>query len=475
MTTVASNLIPTRVTSLPSYAGSDTSGTIYYVLSGVSYQAQLSTLFAAVGGGTVTSIDVSGGATGLSFTGGPVTLSGTITASGTLVVANGGTGAATAAGARTNLLPSFAGNAGKGLVVNAGATDVEFATLATGTVTSVDVSGGSTGLSASGGPVTGTGTVTLDGTLVVAHGGTGAGNAAGARSNLLPAYAGHAGEVLAVNAGATDVEYITVAGSGTVTSVDISGGTTGLTSSGGPITTAGSLTLGGTLAVANGGTGQTSYTNGQLLIGNTTGNTLAKGTLTPSAGISITNGAGAITVATAITTLGDLLVGTGANAASRLAIGTNGQVATVVGGTVAWATPSSSTWTQIGTQSISGSGPWSFTSIGNSYGDLLLVLDLTPSTSQAVFINLSADGVSWGANATFGSGVATAFIGGLLIPHYQADYGMMTGSTVAVGASPDNPGAVARPFNWRITGGIDALRFAINTGTTSGTATLYGR
>jgi hypothetical protein len=43
--------------------------------------------------------------------------------------------------------------------------------------------------------------------------------------------------------------------SGTVTSVAISGGTTGLTTSGGPITTAGTVTLGGTLAVANGGTG----------------------------------------------------------------------------------------------------------------------------------------------------------------------------------------------------------------------------
>lgn len=42
-------------------------------------------------GGTVTSVDVSGGTTGLSFTGGPVTSSGTITASGTLDVANGGT------------------------------------------------------------------------------------------------------------------------------------------------------------------------------------------------------------------------------------------------------------------------------------------------------------------------------------------------------------------------------------------------
>jgi hypothetical protein len=51
------------------------------------------------------------------------------------------------------------------------------------------------------------------------------------------------------------------------------------------------------VAVANGGTGQTTYTNGQLLIGNTTGNTLAKATLTAGANISITNGAGAITIA----------------------------------------------------------------------------------------------------------------------------------------------------------------------------------
>ena len=51
------------------------------------------------------------------------------------------------------------------------------------------------------------------------------------------------------------------------------------------------------LAVANGGTGQTSFTNGQLLIGNTTGNTLTKATLTAGTGISITNGSGSITIA----------------------------------------------------------------------------------------------------------------------------------------------------------------------------------
>jgi hypothetical protein len=57
------------------------------------------------------------------------------------------------------------------------------------------------------------------------------------------------------------------------------------------------LTLGAALPVASGGTGQTTYTNGQLLIGNTTGNTLTKATLTQGTGISITNSTGTITIA----------------------------------------------------------------------------------------------------------------------------------------------------------------------------------
>jgi len=52
------------------------------------------------------------------------------------------------------------------------------------------------------------------------------------------------------------------------------------------------------VGTAYGGTGQTSYTDGQLLIGNSTGNTLDKATLTAGAGISVTNGSGAITIAT---------------------------------------------------------------------------------------------------------------------------------------------------------------------------------
>ena len=88
-------------------------------------------------------------------------------------------------------------------------------------------------------------------------------------------------------------------GAGTITLANAgvsswSGGTTGLTPAT-PVT--GDVILSGLLNVASGGTGQSSYTNGQLLIGNTSGNTLGKATLTAGSGIAITNGAAAITIA----------------------------------------------------------------------------------------------------------------------------------------------------------------------------------
>jgi hypothetical protein len=65
--------------------------------------------------------------------------------------------------------------------------------------------------------------------------------------------------------------YKTDSGTGTVTSVAMSGGTTGLTTAGGPVTTSGTFTLAGTLVVANGGTGATTFTSGALLKGAGTG------------------------------------------------------------------------------------------------------------------------------------------------------------------------------------------------------------
>ena len=57
----------------------------------------------------------------------------------------------------------------------------------------------------------------------------------------------------------------------------------------------GASSITGTLGVGDGGTGQTSFTDGQLLIGNTAGG-LTKATLTAGTGVSITNGNGAITI-----------------------------------------------------------------------------------------------------------------------------------------------------------------------------------
>jgi hypothetical protein len=121
-----------------------------------------------------------------------------------------------------------------------------------GGVQSVDVSGGTTGLTTSGGPITTTGTITLDGTLNVSNGGTGGATAQQARENVLPSYTGNASYVLRVNAGATDVEWSASGGGGSGSVVQVATGT-GLT--GGPITTS------GTIAIAASGVTPGIYTN----------------------------------------------------------------------------------------------------------------------------------------------------------------------------------------------------------------------
>ena len=134
---------------------------------------------------------------------------------------------------------------------------------------------------------------TVSGTIPVSQGGTGATNAADARTNL---------------------------GLGTIStqdsnSVSITGGTiTGITD----------------LAVADGGTGlSTVPTNGQLLIGNGTGYSVAA--ITAGTGITVTNGSGSITIAATGSTSVELLTATVTNAES-VAI-TKGQVVYAFGAT----------------------------------------------------------------------------------------------------------------------------------------------
>jgi hypothetical protein len=90
----------------------------------------------------------------------------------------------------------------------------------------------------------------------------------------------------------------------------------------------------GTLPVGNGGTGQTTYTNGQLLIGNTTGNTLTKATLTGTANqVVVTNGGGTITLSTpqdigTASTPQFAIIGIGAAANTTSSIATSGNTLT---------------------------------------------------------------------------------------------------------------------------------------------------
>lgn len=111
----------------------------------------------------------------------------------------------------------------------------------TGTVTSVAASGGTTGLTFTGSPITTSGTLTLSGTLNIVNGGTGAITQVGAQNALLPTQTGHTGQFLTTNG--TNISWATISGTGTVTSVAATG-TQGVTISGSPITTSGTITVG---------------------------------------------------------------------------------------------------------------------------------------------------------------------------------------------------------------------------------------
>lgn len=112
-----------------------------------------------------------------------------------------------------------------------------------------------------------------------------------------------AGTGISITNGAGAVTISSTA-SGTVTSVNVSGGTTGLTFSGGPITSSGTITMAGTLAAANGGTGVTSLGTG-----------VATWLQTPSsanlaAAVTGETGSGALVFGTA-PTIDDLTIGSG--------------------------------------------------------------------------------------------------------------------------------------------------------------------
>jgi hypothetical protein len=194
------------------------------------------------------------------------------------------TGAVTSVGNATSLGSFSSANLLAALTDETGTGSAVFATSPTlvtpilGTPTSATLTN-ATGLPLSTG---------VTGQLPVANGGTGT-----ATPSIV------AGTNVTVTGTWPNQTIATSGSSGTVTSVAASVPSV-FSISGSPITTSGTLAMtysGTALPVVNGGTGQTTYTDGQLLIGNTTGNTLTKATLTAGSNITITNSSGGITIA----------------------------------------------------------------------------------------------------------------------------------------------------------------------------------
>ena len=213
--TTATNIAGGLSGSIPYQTGAGATALLPSGTNGqvLTLTAGLPSWVSVAGTGTVTSVDVSGGTTGLTTSGGPVTGSGTITLAGTLAIANGGTGATTDSAARTAL--------GLG-------------TMAVQAASSVAITGGSINGTSLGATTAGSAKVT---TLDIASGLT------------LATLAGTSGQVL-TSAGAGFVPTWTTAATGTVTSVAGTGTVNGLTLTG-TVTSSGSLTLGGTLSLVS--------------------------------------------------------------------------------------------------------------------------------------------------------------------------------------------------------------------------------
>jgi len=180
----ANNATAARTMTLP-----DASGTVITTgnLSGIS-----GNLSGITGVGTITSGSWNGSladniVSTASIQNGAVTAA---KISGTLPVANGGTGLA------------VMGSSGQVLTSNGSSLAWTTPSNSGGTVSSVAVSGGTTGLTTSGGPITGSGTVTLGGVLGIGNGGTGATSQTTALTSLLPSQSGNAGKLLGTNGSA---------------------------------------------------------------------------------------------------------------------------------------------------------------------------------------------------------------------------------------------------------------------------------
>ena len=206
---------------------------------------------------------------------------------------------------------------------------------------------------------------------------------------------------------AADFTTFAAKGSGTVTSVTGSGGTTGLTLGGGPITSSGTLTIGGTLNVANGGTGATTLTG--YVKGTGTGALTASSTITGSdisGTVAIANGGTGQASATAA--LNALLPSQTGN--SGLFLTTNGS------GTVSWsAAGGGGGWNQtLPKASGAGASAILVTNEDSSTSQFLHAFSSTNGTAgNNLFLGTSAGNFTLGSGSTGNTGIGSLALAGL--------------------------------------------------------------
>jgi hypothetical protein len=158
--------------------------------------------------------------------------------------------------------------------------------------------------------------------------------------------------------------------------------------------------------------------------------------VTAGTGISGGGTSGAVTVtnsmATAITTAGDLIKGTGSGTFDRLGIGSTSQVLTVVAGAPAWATPAAPSVTN-GNNFVATSQ----TTTSTSYTDLATVQSVTITTGTKALVLLTSNL----ANSSASSGTRMAFaVSGASTIAASDEYGINwaagnAGDTVKYGGS----------------------------------------
>lgn len=286
--------------------GTGTGYTAAYLTAGTGISITTGTGSVTVNNAGVTSVAASGGVTGMMFAGSPVTTTGTLTLGGTLNVTHGGTGNNTAPAQGQLLIGDGATFQlatlipGAGIGVENGPGTISILNLG---VMEVDASGGTTGFYFTGGPINRTGVLTLNGTLDPSHGGTGV---TGTASNGQLLIGNGSGFTLSTLSPGTGI--VITNGPGTVTISATGSGIVNSVTASAPLSSSGgsnpNISLTGIVSPARGGTGTgTLPANGQLLIGN--GTTYTAATLTGGTGISVSNGAGSVTLTnTGITNIG---------------------------------------------------------------------------------------------------------------------------------------------------------------------------